>query len=70
LYISPINRTQGNNRDSCIKKLKEIIGEAFIEPKEREQYEGLSDRNKTVRKVEKRARSEVKQNRGRSKNDD
>ena len=59
-------RTQGNNRDSCIKKLKEILTEAYIEPKEREQHEGLSDKNKTIRKIEKRARSAVKKNRGSS----
>ena len=65
----PFCRTQGNNRDSCIKKLKEIIAEALVEPKEREIYEGLSERNKTVRKIEKRARSVVKSNRGKSKDD-
>ena len=65
----PFYRTQGNNRDSCIKKLKEIIAEALVEPKEREIYEGLSERNKTVRKIEKRARSVVKSNRGKSKDD-
>ena len=64
-----LHRTQGNNRDSCIKKLKEIIAEALVEPKEREIYEGLSERNKTVRKIEKRARSVVKANRGKSKDD-
>ena len=68
-FIWPHNRTQGNNRDACIKKLKEIISEALIEPKERVIFEGISDRNKTVRKIEKRARSVVKANRS-SRGDD
>lgn len=49
--------------------MKEIVAEALIEPKERNLFEGLSEKNKTIRKVEKRARSAVKSLRS-SKSDD
>ncbi len=40
-----------------------MIAEAYIEPKEREMWEGLSDKGKETRKIEKRKRGEVKANR-------
>jgi hypothetical protein len=35
-------RTQKGNRDIAIKKLKVMISEAYIEPKNRIQYEGMN----------------------------
>ena len=37
-----------------------MIAEAYIEPKEREMWVGLSDKGKEIRKDEKRKRGEVK----------
>ncbi len=44
-------------------KLKVMIYEAYLEPKEREMWVGLSDRSKENRKCEKRKRGDVKANR-------
>jgi hypothetical protein len=41
IYIYMHYRTQKGNRDIAIKKLKVMISEAYIEPKDRIQYEGM-----------------------------
>ena len=56
-------RTQSNNRDHCIEKLKVMVAQAYIVPKERNMYEGISKGAKIERKVEKRARGVVKSSR-------
>ena len=54
------NRTQSNNREHCIEKLKVMVAQAYIVPKERNMYEGISKGAKIERKIEKRARGVVK----------
>lgn len=44
-------------------KLREMIAEAYIEPKVREMWVGLSEKGKVKRKDEKRKRSVVKEGR-------
>ena len=56
-------RTQASNKKDCIDKLKEMIAEASVKPKDRVQYEGISEKGKAIRKDEKRKRGEVKSNR-------
>ena len=46
-----------------MKKLREMLAEAYIEPKERQMYEGISDKGKAERRDEKRKRGAVKQSR-------
>lgn len=36
-------RSQGRNKAECFEKLKEAIREAYVEPKERKIWEGLSE---------------------------
>ena len=62
-------RTQSKNKDKCIEKLKEMIAEAVIEPKERKIYEGLSEQGKAKRRDDKRKRGAVKQNRSKNMKD-
>jgi hypothetical protein len=38
-----------------------MVAEAFIEPKERSMWEGISEKGKEVRRQEKRQRGEVKE---------
>lgn len=56
-------RTQIQNKKICLEKLQEMLFEAYLEPKERNQYVGLSAKGKSIRKDEKRHRSAVKSNR-------
>lgn len=67
-----LSRAQARNKEICFDKLKEIISECCVEPKERELYEGLSEKGKQRRKLEKRRRGEVKESRrsGRGSFDD
>ncbi len=53
-------RTQYKNKVECVKKLKGILIDAAIKPKERNQRVGLSDYTKQKRKESKRLRSTVK----------
>lgn len=64
------HRTQSDNKKECISKLQEMIFEAYLEPKQREQWKGIAEKTKVIRKAEKRHRSDVKQFRGRSKDYD
>jgi hypothetical protein len=63
-------RTQHRNKELCIARLKDIINEAAIEPKDREIWEGIGDKGHRIRKNMKDRRSEVKQSRGKNRNDD
>eukprot|EP00597_Dinobryon_sp_UTEXLB2267_P018351 CAMPEP_0201107120 /NCGR_PEP_ID=MMETSP0812-20130820/55048_1 /ASSEMBLY_ACC=CAM_ASM_000668 /TAXON_ID=98059 /ORGANISM="Dinobryon sp., Strain UTEXLB2267" /LENGTH=180 /DNA_ID=CAMNT_0047367823 /DNA_START=60 /DNA_END=602 /DNA_ORIENTATION=+ len=68
LYLSSQeHRTQTKNKDDCVSKLQEILADAYIEPKERQMWEGLSEKGKDQRKQERKRRGEVKESR-RSKN--
>ena len=63
------HRTQSKNKDDCIEKLKEMVAEAFIEPKDRQMWEGISDKGKEQRRDEKRKRGAVKSTRRISKDE-
>ena len=57
------HRTQNRNKEDAIDKLRVMVAEAYIEPKERNMYEGISQKGKIERKDEKRKRGAVKQSR-------
>ena len=61
--FSQEHRTQSKNKDDCIRKLREMLAEAFVEPKERQMYEGISEKGKAQRRDEKRKRGSVKESR-------
>ena len=67
LIIYPFNfltkRTQAKNREDSMDKLRDIISEAYVEPKDRHMWVGLSDKGKEKRKESKRQRGAVKENR-------
>lgn len=63
------HRTQSKNKDDCIEKLKEMVAEAFVEPKDRQMWEGISDKGKEQRRDEKRKRGAVKSTRRISKDE-
>ena len=58
-------RTQTQNRQAAVQKLKTMILQAWPEPKVRKMRKGLSKKTKEQRKEDKRRRSQVKQNRKR-----
>lgn len=60
-------RSQFQNREICLEKLKEFIKEAFHEPKERNVWETIGETTKEIRRKEKAHRSKVKSSRGRSR---
>lgn len=70
IITSQEHRTQSQNRDDCIVKLKEYLEEAFIEPKERKIWDGIGEITKDNRRKDKLHRSKVKSSRGHSKYDD
>jgi protein subunit release factor B len=57
-------RSQFQNRDICLAKLKEFIKDAFHEPKERNVWETIGETTKEIRRKEKTQRSKVKSFRG------
>jgi hypothetical protein len=63
-------RTQSRNREICLGKLKEILAEAEVEPKERNMRVGIGEQGKKIRRVIKEKRTEVKKGRGNNKKDD
>jgi len=46
-----------------MQKLKVMIEEAYVEPKERNMWEGIGEKGKQIRREEKSKRSEVKDSR-------
>jgi hypothetical protein len=44
-------------------KIKELISEAYVEPKDRHMWVGISEKGKEQRKDEKRKRGSVKESR-------
>lgn len=63
VITSQEHRTQAKNRDVCMQKLKVMIEEAYVEPKERNMWEGIGEKGKQIRREEKSKRSEVKDSR-------
>jgi hypothetical protein len=59
------NRTQGMNKATALKKLQDMIKEAWVRPKIRNQRTGVSKATKRRNKEFKKARSETKNNRKR-----
>lgn len=57
------SRTQSSNKEDCVWKLKTMIAEAYMEPKERIVWEGLSEQGKENRRAEKKKRAAVKSTR-------
>jgi hypothetical protein len=47
-----------------------MISEAYMEPKERQMWIGLSTKTKEVRKIDKRKRGEIKNSRKSNRSDD
>jgi peptidyl-tRNA hydrolase ICT1 len=64
IITSQEQRSQFQNRDICLEKLKEFIKEAFLEPKERKVWEDLAETTKDHRRKEKSHRSKLKSFRG------
>ena len=56
-------RTQASNLRDALAKVQEMFDEAAIEPKTREQWEGIGDKGKRIRKKMKDRRKNVKENR-------
>lgn len=70
IVTSDVKRTQRQNIDMCFSKLKELVSNAAVEPKEREQWEGIGEVTKRKRKDAKRRRSEIKSARNYRRDDD
>lgn len=70
LITSDVKRTQRQNIDICFSKLKELVSNAAVEPKEREQWEGIGKVTKRKRKEAKRRRSEIKSSRSYRRDED
>lgn len=66
IVSSQEHRTQSKNKDDCIEKLKVMVAEAMLTPKQREMWVGLGEKGKAMRKQEKRKRGDIKE--GRRKN--
>jgi protein subunit release factor B len=70
IISSQEHRTQSKNKDDCVEKLKIMIAEAMLTPKEREMWVGISEKGKLQRKNDKRKRGDVKEGRKRIKDFD
>ena len=46
-----------------MEKLKEMVSEASIEPKDRNMWVGIGEKSKEIRREEKRKRGDVKESR-------
>ena len=69
VLTSQEHRTQANNKKECIKKLKNMLIEASIIPKERIINEELNDREKSIRIKDRKHRSSIKKSRSRGFDD-
>lgn len=56
-------RTQSQNRSMAVKKLKQMVEEAWSPPKERNMRTGISKTGKAIRRADKEFRAKVKANR-------
>ncbi len=70
VYIHSKSRVQSKNRQECEKKLRIMLAEAYVEPKERQMYTEISEQNKSHRKIEKKKRGDVKDKRRSNNYDD
>jgi ribosome-associated protein len=69
IITSQEHRTQAKNKDDCLDKLKEMIAEAYVEPKDRQMWEGIGEKGKEQRREEKRKRGAVKSSRQQTRDD-
>ena len=69
IITSQEHRTQAKNKDDCLDKLKEMIAEAYVEPKDRQMWEGIGEKGKEQRREEKRKRGAVKSSRQPTRDD-
>ena len=69
IIVSQEHRTQLSNKKECISKLKNILLEAYIEPKDRIIDIKLDQHAKNIRFEERKYRSNIKQNRNRKDDD-
>ncbi len=63
IVVSQEHRTQNKNKEDCVHKLQHMLEEAYVEPKDRKMWTGISDKTKVTRKDDKRHRSTIKENR-------
>jgi len=69
IITSQEHRTQAKNKDDCVQKLQEMIAEAYVEPKDRNMWVGISEKGKAQRRDEKRSRGNIKSSRRANKSD-
>lgn len=69
LITSQEFRTQSKNKDDCVSKLQTMLEEAYVEPKDRDMWTGISKKTKIERRDTKRHRASIKANRKVNKND-
>ena len=62
-------RTQSRNKEDCLYKVKVMIAQAYVEPKDRTMWTGISEKTKERRKDDKRHRAGIKSARRVSKDD-
>lgn len=70
IVVCQEHRTQPQNKAVCVQRLQEMIAEASVEPKERQQWQGIGDKGKAIRRVEKTKRASVKRARSGNFRDD
>lgn len=63
IVTSQENRTQGKNKEDCLDKLRQMIAEAYVEPKDRHLWVGIGEKGKAKRREEKRFTGAKKENR-------
>lgn len=63
IVTSQEHRSQTHNKEDCIKKIKEIVYEASLTPKERAMWQGIGEIGKKIRRQEKKKNSEKKASR-------
>ncbi len=69
VITSQESRTQKANKDDCVSKLQAMLEEAYVEPKDRHIWTGISGQTKNDRKEHKRHRASIKSTRGGSHKD-
>jgi protein subunit release factor B len=64
------HRLQSRNKEECMQKLREMIAEASMTPKERAMWVGIGEQTKQRRRDDKRRRGEIKSGRRNANHDD
>jgi protein subunit release factor B len=66
IVTSQEHRQQSKNKEACLGKMREMIADAYIKPKDRKMWTGIGDKGKQIRRIEKSKRSETKKNRSKN----